>query len=155
MARQVLWSSSHKGRDVGKTTASCEHFVLADLMRRGYDVTKPLSPTAKHDLHVKIGDRWYGVQVKSARYNPNTGNVTKARRIDCESPILALVYLPLWKIEYRAGAEALPEELCPSASSVVPPAKGQSSKGVTSGSIVPSSVVSAASSSKTSPSAVI
>ena len=110
MPRIRASSSSRKGgREAGKTGASCELFVMADLLSRGFEVTKPLSAQAKHDLHVKLGSKWYGVQVKAARYNTSTGKLHKQTR--GASPVLALVYLPLWKIDYRAGTETLPNEL--------------------------------------------
>lgn len=109
----ILSGSSAKGSDIGKVTAACEHFVSAELLRRGNEVTKPLSPTAKHDLHVKIGRKWHGVQVKSASLNKATGTMycCSGSMNSIDSPIIALVYLPLWKIEYRPGTAPLPPEL--------------------------------------------
>lgn len=109
-----IHGTNFKGRDKGKSTAACELFVRADLSRRGFDVTVPVSPTAKHDLHAdfpSIG--WKGVQVKAASMNSNTKKLRTASRgcVSCESPILALVYLPQWRVEYRAGTEPLPVEL--------------------------------------------
>lgn len=104
-------SSNASGRDTGKITAACEHFVLADLLRRGFEVTKPISPTAKHDLHAKIDGKWRGVQVKAGRFYESTRKIHLSHSSRVSSPIIARVYLPLWKIEYGPGTEPLPQEL--------------------------------------------
>jgi hypothetical protein len=106
-----LNGTNFKGRDLGKATAACELFVRADLSRRGFDVTVPVSPTAKHDLHAKFPSiGWQGIQVKAAQLS-SSSNKLRQRRGRCESPILAMVYLPQWRVEYRAGTEKLPIEL--------------------------------------------
>jgi hypothetical protein len=97
------------GQDSGKATAACESFVQSDLMTRGFEVTKPLSPTAKHDLHIELPGGWKGVQVKAIRLNTKTGAISFYG--ECQSPILALVLLPR-HIFYVDGTEPLPEELC-------------------------------------------
>lgn len=105
-------SSTFKGRDRGKSTAACELLVRSDMLKRGYEVTKPESPTAKHDLHADLAIGWTGVQVKAAELNVKTNKLTISgsnRKI--ASPILALVHLPTNRIEYRAGTRTLPEEL--------------------------------------------
>ena len=101
------------GGDIGSQTAACELLVRADLSHRGFQVTVPVSPTAKHDCHVELPSvGWKGVQIKAARYNNRSGNLNlyNGSRGNV-SPILALVFMPLKKIEYRAGTEPLPPEL--------------------------------------------
>lgn len=112
-AQFQISGTKFKGRDMGKATAACELFVRADLSRRGYEVTVPVSPTAKHDLHADFPSvGWKGVQIKAAMFNPKTGHIAPNRACKhIESPILALVYLPNNLIVYRPGTEPLPPEL--------------------------------------------
>lgn len=97
------------GRARGRIGAACELLVRADLLKRGYEVTVPVNPSAKHDLHVDLPSvGWKGVSVKAARrYNGRLRN----DRGRSNSPVLALVLLSTGRIEYRPGNEDLPAEL--------------------------------------------
>ncbi len=109
--RYVKSSTSYRGHDAGKITAACELLVRADLSKRGFEVTVPVSPTAKHDLHVELPSvGWKGVQIKAAQLNVKTGRLRCGKK-RFGSPILALVYLPNNTIEYCSGKEKLPKEL--------------------------------------------
>lgn len=111
MKRVRKSATNFTGQDLGKCTAACESLVQADLLNRGFDVTKPLSPTSKHDLHADIPSvGWKGVQVKAAVKNSVTGHLRPASNKPCKSPIFALVFLP-FSVVYRAGTEPLPSEL--------------------------------------------
>jgi hypothetical protein len=112
-SQNIVNSSSFGGSNRGKTTAACELLVRADLLRRGFEVTVPCSPTARHDLHVEIPTvGWVGVQVKAAALNKATGGLIYTRGLSVvRSPILALVFLPESRIEYRGAEEPLPPEL--------------------------------------------
>jgi hypothetical protein len=99
------------GQRRGRSTAAGEALAQCDLLRRGFEVTKPLSPTAKHDLHVDLPSvGWKGVQVKVARLNIKTGRLGIPSKAH-SSPIYALVHPPTMRIEYRPGTEPLPQEL--------------------------------------------
>lgn len=100
-----------KRRERGRIGAACEFLVAADLLSRGLEVTRPVNPQAKHDLHVDLPSvGWKGVQVKAARKDRKRLRLDRGIR-NIESPILALVYLPTRTIEYRAVTKPLPIEL--------------------------------------------
>jgi hypothetical protein len=92
--------------------AVSELLVQADLLLRGYEVTIPVNTGAKHDLHANLPSRgWVGVQVKTARLNRSTNNLSLGSGLrHIQSPVLALVFPPTKRIVYRAGTEELPEE---------------------------------------------
>jgi hypothetical protein len=108
-----IGSTEHRnGRGVANIGVACELFVMADLLRRGFQVTKPLSAWAKHDMHVKLGSKWYGVQVKAGRLNTKTNFVSlRESKKKLNSPIIAVVYIPHGRIDYRPGTQPLPKEL--------------------------------------------
>ncbi len=88
-----------------------ELLVAADLLHRGFPITKPFNINGPHDLHAKIGNQWLGIQVKLSSKNHKTGTLGlagSARKI--LSPIIALVFLPTKEIQYR-GNPNLPDEL--------------------------------------------
>jgi hypothetical protein len=98
------------GRSRGRIGAACELLVRADLLKRGYEVTVPVNPSAKHDLHVDLPSvGWKGVSVKAARLYRK--GVLRNDRGRSNSPVLALVLLSTGRIEYRPGTEELPAEL--------------------------------------------
>jgi len=98
-----------KGRALGRIGAACERLVQADLLRRGFEVTVPINPAAKHDLHVDLPSvGWTGVSVKAARRGAGGLRNDRGRS---NSPVLALVLLSTGRIEYRPGTEELPPEL--------------------------------------------
>lgn len=97
---------------LGRITAACELLVRADLSRRGFEVTVPVSPTATHDLHVELPSvGWKGVQVKAGIFNTKTGVLRPANSKPCKSPIFVVVHLPTNRIDYREGTEPVPKEL--------------------------------------------
>lgn len=98
-----------RGRSAGRIGAACELLVRADLLTRGYEITVPANPLAKHDLHVDLPSvGWKGVSVKAARVRRGKMRNDRGRS---NSPILALVVASTGKIEYRPGTEPLPPEL--------------------------------------------
>jgi hypothetical protein len=109
---QVGSTEHRNGRGVANIGVACELFVMADLLRRGFQVTKPLSAWAKHDMHVKLGSKWYGVQVKAGRLNTKTNFISlREAKKKLNSPIIAVVYIPHGRIDYRPGTQPLPKEL--------------------------------------------
>lgn len=101
------------GQERGRSTAAGELLVQADLSRRGYEVTVPVSPTALHDLHVELPSvGWRGVQVKVGRLNLRTNVISmRSSKAKVRSPILALVHPPTGTIHYRRGTTRVPKEL--------------------------------------------
>ena len=110
---RVISSKAGDRRHLGRVGAASELLVCSDLLGRGFEITRPSNPLAKHDLHVelpRIG--WKGIQVKTADFNQKTGKMwKKSSHTVNHSPIIALVHLPLRRIEYRSGTEPLPPEL--------------------------------------------
>lgn len=106
-------TKTSSSRDYGKAGAACELLVRADLSHRGYEVTVPVSATARHDCHVELPSvGWKGVQIKAARlYEPTNRLHVHASLRHVQSPIIALVFMPTKVIKYRAGTEPLPPEL--------------------------------------------
>lgn len=97
----------------GAIGAAGELLVGADLMLRGFSVTKPMDPTAKHDLHVDLPSvGWVGVQVKVVKRNRKTGSwIFSAVSEDRRSPVYAFVLPRTKEIRYEAGSQPLPDEL--------------------------------------------
>lgn len=101
------------GRSSGRVGVACELVVRADLLARGFEVTVPCNPQAKHDLHVDLPSvGWKGVQVKAGVLSRST-NALRCRRGGVDSPVLAVVFLPTRVVEYQPGSEPLPKELAP------------------------------------------
>lgn len=93
--------------------AICEALVLADLLRRGLEVTKPVIDVGD-DLHARFDRGWLSVQIKardrsSKRWRASDGR----RRGRIKSELLALVDYVTHEIRYQmVGAyRTLPEEL--------------------------------------------
>jgi hypothetical protein len=110
-AQKNIEHGGPRGRQ-GAIGASAELLVAADLMVRGFGVTRPLNPSAVHDLHVEFPSvGWKGVQVKSVKVNTLTGRWIFNDRKERKSPIYALVRPSTKEVRYEAGSEDLPEEL--------------------------------------------
>lgn len=97
---------------------AAEHFVGADLLHRGLEVTKPLNVNGPDDLHVRVSTGWLKVQVKVAKVNTKTGRFMmsggsggKAKKSNMTSDILALVDLIDRRIEYEPLRGTVPPEL--------------------------------------------
>jgi Holliday junction resolvase-like predicted endonuclease len=57
--------------------AISELIVCADLIKKGYEVFRSVSPSAKVDLLIKKAHRLYSVEVKTIRVSEGTGRVDK------------------------------------------------------------------------------
>jgi hypothetical protein len=90
-----------------------EYLVAADLLNRGFEVTKPLNVNGPHDLHAKCGGRWLTFQVKLGYLNRNTGNLrfpTSSKRI--YSDVAVAVDLTDRRVRYfPKNIPELPQEL--------------------------------------------
>lgn len=91
--------------------ASAELVVAADLLHRGFAVTRPLNVNGPHDLHVEISNKWYGIQVRHGCKNRNSKSI-RASFGAAVSPILAAVFRN--EVQYYGNKKTgalLPREL--------------------------------------------
>lgn len=62
--RRRVQEQHHQGTDCSATGALCELVVAADLMQKGYEVFRPLSPSAPCDLVVIKDQRILRIEVR-------------------------------------------------------------------------------------------
>lgn len=87
---------------------ACEALVLADLMKRGLEVTQPFIDNGD-DLHVRTSKGWLSVQVKARDRRMKVWRVSGSNR-NIRSRLLALVDIDTHEIRYFAAAQ-VPREL--------------------------------------------
>ncbi len=113
-AKQYEYCTSGRGWKM-LVGASAEHLVTADLIARGFHVWAPQFEGGKHDRYFEAESRGWTIQVKVAKRHRRTGALThnaSSRSGRITSDILALVWPPTKRIEYRAMTPAgLPREL--------------------------------------------
>lgn len=82
-----------------------ELMVVADLLERGFEVTRPVVDNGA-DCHTRIGGLWYSVQVKSGNAKNAFGGGNRRSII---TDLVALVRDK--KITYRSWRSPLPSQL--------------------------------------------
>lgn len=88
-----------KNPTIYPTTVSCgtigainELKVTVDLLSRGYSVYRSVSPHAKCDLAVVLGDKFYRVECTTGCYNRNGGKPGWPNKNPENFDILAIVF---------------------------------------------------------------
>jgi len=101
-----------------KISTSCELKIAAELLEKGYEVSKPISDDCRYDLVLDKGERLEKVQVKKSRWKNgsiefNTAsvhfNTEGSERRDYEGDIdCFMVYSPETGQVYRVNIEDAP-----------------------------------------------
>jgi hypothetical protein len=109
--RRHLGVTGPEKRDRG---AAGEHFVISELLRQQLQVGGPYNQNGKHDLFVKVSDKWYTIQVTLSQVNLKTGTIllTGRNRSTIVSDLIALVDLEGKRIRWVSNTkEPVPKEL--------------------------------------------
>ena len=94
--------------DLGK---ACELYVLGDLLARGLKVTYPYNVNGRHDVHARIGRKWYTIQCESGQLRKSGKLASRKVKRTVFSDILALVHIPTGQLHYIANKTTVPEIL--------------------------------------------
>lgn len=89
--QSYMKSSGHNGLSSGTVGAMNELVVAADLMQKGYNVFRALSPSCPYDLIVGRGDCIKRVEVTTGQVNMKTNHISHARKDNTKSDIVAVV----------------------------------------------------------------
>lgn len=85
---------------IGGVGAIGELLVCADLLRRGYDVFRSVSPNGPFDVVACSGDRTIRIEVKVCAEYMDGSRVTRKREPDNPFDVIAMVYLNSGSIVY-------------------------------------------------------
>jgi Holliday junction resolvase-like predicted endonuclease len=95
-----------KGCKMGSVGACAEMVVCVDLLRRGYDIFRSVSPNSECDLIITYRGRICRVEVKSARIRRGRTEFSQQRLNKTKFDMLALVFLRENEIYYQPSPAA-------------------------------------------------
>lgn len=90
-----------KSCKLGSIGACAEMVICADLLRRGYDVYRSLSPNADCDLIISFKGKLCRVEVKSAIYKRGRPMFRRERLDQTKFDMLALAFLRESRVIYQ------------------------------------------------------
>ena len=85
----------------GDIGAASEMVVCTDLLLKGYDVFRAVSPSASCDLVVFCGEKLFRIEVRTAAYKSKNGRLVCGKATRYGFDVLAMVYLPAKTVEYK------------------------------------------------------
>jgi Holliday junction resolvase-like predicted endonuclease len=83
--------------------AYSELLISCDLMNKGYDVFRSLSPSAKVDLIIRKNKKIHSIEVRTGRYT-TTGRITYSMQ-NINANIMAVCIFPTKEIKYYQKVE--------------------------------------------------